>query len=441
MATSGTVWHPYTQMKTAAQALVVKSAKGAYLELENDRQVLDLISSWWTNLHGHCHPHIVEALRKQAETLEHVIFAGFTHEPAEKLCRRLISHLPLGLNHVFFSDDGSTAVEVSMKMAYQYWLNKGISSRTRFLAFEGGYHGDTFGAMAIGASSGYFNSLKSTEQQVEFIDFPHSGITKVSQAEQEQMSLARLKQVISNAPEEFAAMIMEPLIQGAAGMRVCSIQFMQAVVKLCREAGILVIYDEVMTGFGRTGDWFAATKTRTIPDIICLSKGITGGFLPLAVTVASSDVYESFLSIEPRKMLPHGHSYTANPLACAAALASMDLMEENESKFQRLSLLHQYLVDMHWRRLPGLTNIRICGTIVAADLIGFGEPDYFNNFAPYLRAKFLENGLLVRPLGKTIYFMPPYCIEDQDLERAYGLTAKLIKNLEPGLADTISDAD
>ncbi len=423
------IWRPYTQMQTAAIPRKVVSAKGVYLEMEDGSQVADLISSWWTNLHGHCHPHIVEAIYEQSKKLEHVIFAGFSHEPAESLSKRLVNRLPKGLNSVFFSDDGSTAVEVALKMAAQYWFNKGNGSRNRFLAFSGGFHGDTFGAMAIGATSGFFQHFQQNTIPVEFIPYPEQKSGSVDQEEREQASLTHLSLLIENNPEQFAALIIEPLVQGAAGMRMCSIAFLQAVEKICKKAGILLIYDEVMTGFGRTGDWFAATRSQTTPDIICLSKGITGGFLPLAATVTTDEVYGSFLSYEPRQMFAHGHSYTANPLACAAACASLDLLEENTSKFQRLGLLHQYLMDIHWRDHPALINHRICGTIAAVDLKGQGEDSYFNSVAGQLREKFLQEGLLVRPLGKVIYLMPPYCIDDSTLERAYKTIAKVISSV------------
>jgi adenosylmethionine---8-amino-7-oxononanoate aminotransferase len=423
------IWRPYTQMKTASPALKVASGKGAYLQLEDGRELLDLISSWWTNLHGHCHPHIVDAIHRQAQSLEHVIFAGFTHAPAEELALRLVQHLPRGLNRVFFSDDGSTAVEVAMKMAQQYWFNKGIGSRKRFLALEGGYHGDTFGSMAIGASSGLHSSQSGCALAVEFIPFPYQADNNTLIAEREAQSVALLIEKLDKEPEEFAALIIEPLVQGASGMRMCSPDFMRKLESICREHNVLIIYDEVMTGFGRTGDWFAASRCNTRPDIICLSKGITGGFLPLAATVATEEIYDSFLSFETKDMLAHGHSYTANPIACAAACASMDLMEEGEIKYKRMEALHRSLIDQFWSSNDGLANLRVCGTIVAADLTAFGENNYFSSVSAFMRERFLEKGLLLRPLGRVLYMMPPYCISDEALEKAYVIVDQVVREV------------
>ncbi len=426
---TGKIWQPYTQMKTAGVSRHVSKASGAYLELEDGSKILDLISSWWTNLHGHCHPHIVKAISAQAGQLEHVIFSGFTHSPAENLSRRLVSHLPAGLNNVFFSDDGSTAVEVALKMALQFWFNVGSPSRNKFIAFSGGYHGDTFGAMALGATSGFFASSQANAVPVQFVPYPQNTLHGENQAELESESLHKLSELIEAFPDQFAALIIEPLVQGASGMRMCSINFMQNVERICKSAGILLIYDEVMTGFGRTGDWFASSRSCTTPDIICLSKGITGGFLPLAATVTTDSIFNSFLSHEPRQMFAHGHSYTANPLACAAACASLDLLEENPGQFQRLGLLHQYLMDSYWSDHPDLVNHRICGTIAAVDLKSHGQDDYFNSVAGVLRERFVSEGFLIRPLGKVIYFMPPYCIEDTALEDAYKKVAQVVSEL------------
>jgi adenosylmethionine-8-amino-7-oxononanoate aminotransferase len=289
------IWHPFTQAKTDLLPIKVKSAQGVWLTLENDQQILDAISSWWVNLHGHSHPTIAAAIYEQAKTLEQVIFAGFTHDPAEQLADRLLTRLPDSLKAVFFSDNGSTAVEVALKMAYQFWVNQG-QKRSSFLAFENAYHGDTFGAMAVGGRSLFTQPFEDLLVEVDFIPFPETYWDDPRVEETERLSLCILEKKLESNPDRYAAILIEPLVQGAAGMRMCRPEFLQQVVQCCRDWNTIVIFDEVMTGFGRTGDWFACIKAAVSPDIICLSKGLTGGFLPLSVTIATEEIYQAFYS-------------------------------------------------------------------------------------------------------------------------------------------------
>jgi adenosylmethionine---8-amino-7-oxononanoate aminotransferase len=417
------LWYPYTQAKTAPDPLKVKSGQGVWLELKTGERILDCISSWWVNLHGHAHPHIAEAIYQQAKCLEHVIFAGFTHDPAEQLAERLVSRLPSGLTRVFYSDNGSTAIEVALKMAYQYWANQG-QPRTTFLAFEGAYHGDTFGAMAVGARSLFTQAFTPLLFDVAFIPYPATHLQDDSAAQREQAILQQLQQTLAQQPEGYAGIIIEPLVQGSGGMQMCRPQFLQQLQQIAKAHNTLLIFDEVMTGFGRTGDWFACTKAEVTPDIMCLSKGITGGFLPLAVTVCTETIYDAFYSDDPQKTLYHGHSYAANPLGCAAALASLDLMVDHEAAFQQMEAQHNAhlaTLDNH----PRLKNLRVTGTIAAMDLVT-EHPGYLNELSLEIRKRGIAQGLLLRPLGNVLYIMPPYCITEEELAFIYrGITTIL----------------
>ena len=418
------LWYPYTQAKTAPEPLKVKAANGVWLELETDDssldkvpdRILDCISSWWVNLHGHAHPKIAAAIYQQAQQLEHVIFAGFTHAPAEQLAEQLVRQLPAPLTRVFYSDNGSTAVEVALKMAYQYWANQG-QPRSTFLAFEGAYHGDTFGAMAVGARSLFSHAFAPLLFDVEFVPYPIAHSDDAIATATEQTVLDTIEKQLAQQPDRYAGIIIEPLVQGSYGMRMGRSQFLQQLQQLAQAHNTLLILDEVMTGFGRTGDWFACRKANVEPDIICLSKGITGGFLPLAATVCSETIYNAFYSDEPQHTLYHGHSYAANPLGCAAGLASLALMVEHETAFKQMEVKHrEHLAALTDH--PRLTNIRVTGTIAAMDLVT-EQPGYLNRLAIDIRKRAIALGLLLRPLGNVLYLMPPYCITDDELAFAY----------------------
>ncbi|MBF0143722.1 MAG: adenosylmethionine--8-amino-7-oxononanoate transaminase [Magnetococcales bacterium] len=419
------VWHPYTQEATAPLPVPVVSGRGAWLTGADGRQYLDLIASWWVITHGHAHPRVARAIARQAETLEQVIFAGFTHEPAVTLARELTALLPPGLGRLFFSDNGSTAVEVALKIACQYALNRG-APRTRFLAFEGGYHGDTFGAMAAGRSSGFFRAFESLMFAVDTLPFPATWEGDEAVGRREAESLVILDAHLERHGEHYAALLVEPLIQGAGGMRFCRPEFLAALAERLRSRDILLIFDEVMTGFGRTGAMFACDKAGVVPDLIALSKGLTAGFLPMAVTVCQERIYEAFLGEEFALALAHGHSFTANLLGCAAAVASLELFAE-EGTLARVAAIEA----IHRERLRGLQGHpllrrpRVMGAVAALDL-AVADGGYSAKVGPELKRFFLERGLLIRPLGNVVYLMPPYCLEAEALHRAWdGVEAAL----------------
>lgn len=426
-----TIWHPFTQMLTAEAPLKVASGSGVYLELSDGRKLVDCISSWWVNIHGHAHPQIAEAIYKQACKLEQVIFAGFTHQPAEDLAELLLEKLPADLQHFFFSDNGSTAVEVALKMAFQYFHNSG-EIRPRFIAFQGGYHGDTVGSMSIGQGSPFWQKFEPLMFAVDLVKFPSTFDGDSDCPGKEAASLEEIDRLLSKSTNPcHSAICIEPLVQGAAGMRICRPEFLRKLRELADRYKVLLIFDEVMTGFGRTGDFFASTKSGVTPDIICLSKGITGGFMPLSLTVCRSEIYESFLDdAQNQKTFFHGHSYTANPLACAAAIASWRLLVENQALFQNMETTHRRLAkEALCQEIVKLKNIRFCGTIFAAELSSNKADGYFHELAPYLKKRFIEKGFLIRPLGNSIYLMPPYCISEEILENAYKAIADTLKEL------------
>ncbi|WP_287601718.1 adenosylmethionine--8-amino-7-oxononanoate transaminase [Thiothrix sp.] len=413
------VWHPFTQAQTAPDPIPITSAKGIRLYAEDGREFLDLISSWWVNLHGHAHSTIAAAIAKQAHTLEQVIFAGFTHQPAAQLAAELVQRLPAGLTRVFFSDDGSTAVEVALKMALQYWRNQGEAQRTRFLAFEGGYHGDTVGAMSVGRGSDFFSTYGSLLFEVGLLPYPQTWDGDADVVSKEQAALAVLDAYLAQHGETLAGVIIEPLVQGAAGMRMCRPEFLQQLAAKLRAAGILLIFDEVMTGFGRTGAMFAAIKAQVMPDLICLSKGLTAGFLPMSVTVASEAIYAAFLGENFDRALIHGHSFTANPLGCAAALASLQVFEDEQTlaKLPQIEAWHrQGLAQLAGH--PAVQHVRVTGTIAAFDVVTT-DAGYTSAVGAQLKAFFHERGLLLRPLGNVVYLLPPYCVTQDELALAY----------------------
>lgn len=415
------VWHPFTQALTAPDPVPVRSARGAVLVEEGGREVLDLISSWWVNLHGHGHPVIADAVAEQARRLEQVIFAGFTHEPAVRLAARLADILPGDLNKVFFSDNGSTAVEVALKAALQYRRNTGQAGRTRFLAFEGGYHGDTVGAMSTGVSSRFFEAWREMLFPVDILPVATTWMGDAEVETREAEALAALDAHLDRHGAETVAAIIEPLVQGASGMRMHRPEFLRGVVERLRAHGVLVIFDEVMTGFGRTGDIFACLGVGLTPDFICLSKGLTGGFLPMSLTVTTDEIHDAFLDQEVSRAFLHGHSFTANPLGCAAALASLDLLlapECGEAR-TRIERFHagqlRELADHPLVRRP-----RLQGTVAAFDVeVPDGQGGYASAVGPVLKESFSRDGLLIRPLGNVVYLLPPYCVTDDQLTRAW----------------------
>ncbi|XZF13082.1 adenosylmethionine--8-amino-7-oxononanoate transaminase [Chitinophagaceae bacterium MMS25-I14] len=403
------IWHPYTQMKVWPEAIGITRGEGVYLIDEAGNKYIDAIASWWVNLHGHAHPYIAERLSKQLLELEHCIFAGFTHEPAVLLAERLLPLLPGMMKKIFYSDNGSTAVEVALKMAYQYWHNVGTPKK-RIIAIEGAYHGDTFGAMSVSARSLFTAQFDAMLFDVDFIPFPAKG--------KEQETLLALEQVLQQG--DTAAFIAEPLIQGSAGMRMYDAVVLEEMMLLCKKYNVLVIADEVMTGFGRTGTLFACHQLATAtPDIVCLSKGLTGGTMAMGITACTREIFDAFLGDDGVKTLYHGHSFTANPISCAAALASLDLLldEKCTQQIQQIKNAHSKKADS-WQGHPKVKDLRQCGTIIALEL-NTGDTDYLNSKRDFIYRFFLERKILMRPLGNIIYILPPYCITEDQLNFVY----------------------
>jgi adenosylmethionine-8-amino-7-oxononanoate aminotransferase len=403
------IWHPFTALQGANDPVLITSARGVYLHTSDGRNILDGISSWWVNLHGHANPQIAKAIAAQAAELEHVIFAGFTHKPAIKLSENLLTILPDNQKKIFFSDNGSTAVEVALKMAFQYWHNQDVKKQA-VIALKGAYHGDTFGSMSV-ADRGLFTKPFSPYLfQTSFIDFPERG--------RGDDVIRQFKELISK--NNVAAFIFEPLVQAAAGMRMYSAGVLDELISYAQEHEVICIADEVFTGFGRTGKYFACEYLVHQPDIVALSKGITGGFLPLGVTSCSSKITDAFDFPQLEKTFFHGHSYTANPLACAAANASFELLTQPscQSRIDRIARLHtEFAASLNGSEK--VLKVRTLGTILAIELVTPEETAYDNPLRQKIYTYFLKKNILLRPLGNVIYVLPPYVISDEELHHVY----------------------
>lgn len=402
------VWHPFTQHTLEPEMLPIARAEGAWLETADGQRIFDGISSWWVITHGHRHPKIVRAIQDQAAKLDQVIFAGFTHEPAETVARGLVKIAPTGLNHVFFSDSGSTSVEVALKMALGYWKNSG-KPRTRILALEHAYHGDTIGTMSAGARGVFNAAYEPLLFEVGRIPLP-----KLHHA---QPTFDALE--IACRTGDVAAFVCEPLILGAGGMLMYEPDALKEMHRICKAHDVLFIADEVMTCFGRTGTIFACEQAGISPDILCLAKGLTGGSIPLAVTLCTGAIFDAHLSMDRSRTFFHSSSYTANPIACAAAAANLDIWR-TEPVIERVLALtrNQALCINDLQTDPRFSNVRQLGTITAFELSGI-QPGYLADVSLMLRARLLERGVLLRPLGSTIYVMPPYCATKAELQNVY----------------------
>lgn len=398
-------------MPAKLDPIPIKKGKGVYLYSEDGRPYLDGISSWWVNLHGHTHPYIIEKITAQMENLEHLIFADFTHLPAIELAERLLPILPGNMGKIFYSDNGSTAVEVALKIAVQYcsYLYP-EKKRTKIICFKNSYHGDTYGAMSVAGKNIFNQSFWSQLFDVEMIDPPFEG--------KEETSFEQLKNILQK--EECAAFIFEPLILGTGGMKIYPAAGLDALLKLCREHAVLTIADEVMTGFGRTGSLFACCALSEKPDMICLAKGLTGGFLPLGATACTESIFNAFISNDQSRMFLHGHSYTANPLACTSAIASLDLLEKETCTIQRQMITNSHV--QFSSQLKGHKRIKRAeslGTILAIEYQSESASSYFHPLRDLLYQFFLDRAVLLRPLGNVVYVMPPYCINHEELQHIY----------------------
>ncbi len=412
------IWHPYTPMKIWPEAIAIVKGDGVYLEDEDGVRYIDAISSWWVNLHGHAHPYIAQKVSDQMSVLEHSIFAGFTHEPAVRLAERLLGILPGEMKKIFYSDNGSTAVEVALKMALQYWKNKEVN-RKKLVALQHAYHGDTFGAMAVSGRSVFTEAFTDLLFDVEFIPFPYSG--------HEEKSFAALEEVLQGG--DVAAFIVEPLVQGSAGMQMYPAAAVEKYFQLCKRYDALIIADEVMTGFGRTGPLFACEQISTRPDIICLSKGLTGGAMPLGVTACTIDIFNAFYDDDRNKMLYHGHSFTANPIACTAALASLDLLLQSGCSERRQQIAGAHVAfAQSVKTHKAVADVRQTGTILAIEL-KTDTPTYHSHMRDMLYNFFLKRKIIMRPIGNIIYLIPPYCTSNTELDYIYRCITELLMQL------------
>lgn len=423
------IWHPFTQTHLDPDPLRVVSAQGTYLYTEDGRKIIDAISSWWVNLHGHCHPQIVSAVAEQAAKLDHVLLAGFSHPSVEQLTEKLRNIIPSALTHIFYSDDGSTAVEVALKLAVQYWQNLGRTEKREIVALEHAYHGDTAGAMSVSADSGFtspFSRFRFPVQRVHTAYCLRCPVGK-ERASCQIDCVQSLKTLLETKGSTIAAVIVEPLLQGAGGMIIHPPEFLRRIREICFEHKVLLIADEVLTGFGRCGKMFACDVAGVVPDLMCLSKGITGGILPLGATLCTEEIHQEFSG--PGRSFFHGHSYTGNPLACAAAVANLNIFE-TEDVFARIDAI----TGQHAQHLqplaahPRVAETRQIGTVAAIEL-KVEDAGYFSTLKPLLYRFFLERGVLLRPLGHVIYVLPPYCINQEDLRYVYNVIEEALERI------------
>ncbi|MFC4232463.1 adenosylmethionine--8-amino-7-oxononanoate transaminase [Parasediminibacterium paludis] len=428
------IWHPFTQQKNRQAPVPIVKGKGTLLFDENGSTYIDAISSWWVTLHGHAHPYIAEKLYQQALQLEQVIFAGFTHEPAVALAEQLLPLLPNQFAKIFYSDNGSTSTEVALKMALQFWWNgrsiddgqqsivktnqqPATSNRTKILAFNNAYHGDTFGAMSVSDRSVFTLAFHDKLFEVVFIDTPTAD------------NIDTLIATVNQHNTAIAAFIYEPLVQGAGGIKMYDAALMDRLLAAVKQQCIICIADEVMTGFGRTGKLFASEYLTHKPDIICLSKGLTGGTMALGVTACTDAIYQAFVNDDKLKTFFHGHSFTANPLACTTALASLELLAQNnclqtvEWITEQNQLFAAKLTTHDVQRT--IKNIRVLGTILAFEIAN-GKDEYLNNIATIVTQKAMAQGVYIRPLGNTVYIMPPYCISADELQKVYDVVENIV---------------
>lgn len=419
------IWFPFSQEAVEGERINIVKGRDEFLWDDSGKRYVDLISSWWVNAHGHCNEYIVEKIRNQAEKLDHVMFSDFGHNQAVDFSEKLDRSTNGDFAKFFYSDNGSTATEIAIKIAKQYFINKGFKDKSKIISFQGGYHGDTLGSMSIGRESGFFGHFKDWMPDFEFISYPSTFDDDLNSEEKERKSLNELKSVIKKNKDKICGIIIEPLMQGAAGMKMSSVGFMNKVLEICKNNEILVIFDEVMTGFFRTGKMFAYQNLGQSPDILCLSKGITGGVLPLAATCVKGFIYEAFVSVLIDKTFLHGHSYTANPIAMAAANASMDLFERNDYTSNIGSIQNIYndlRLELASRKYA--KEFRMLGSIFAFSIDG--NSSYGSSLSRELKYEFLRNGLNLRPIGSNVYILPPYSINLNVLKESCGIMLDIL---------------
>ena len=403
------LWHPYTQHKTASAPIAITKGKGALLWDENGKEYIDAIASWWVNPYGHSNTFIADAIYKQLTTLEHVLFGGFTHEPAVEVAEKLVTILPNNQQKLFFSDNGSTAVEIAIKVALQYFFNKG-EKRTTIIAFENAFHGDTFAAMAASGISLFTDAFQGMFIDVVRIPVPVVG--------QEEVSFSALAKALKN--HDCAGFIFEPLVQGAAGMVMYDPAALDTLIQMCKANNVLTIADEVMTGFGKTGKTFASDYLVEQPDMMCLSKALTGGTIPMAITTFTQEIFDAFYDEDINKALFHGHTFTANPTGCAAALASLELLQTPEMQANLVRVNAKHLAfEKRVQSHPKVVTTRVLGVIFALEIKTESAASYYGNLRNKLYNFFIENGVILRPVGNIVYILPPYVITDEQLEKVY----------------------
>lgn len=419
------IWLPYTQMKNIKSLPEAVSAKGSRIYLKNGHSVIDAISSWWVITLGHCEPSIVSAVQKQAEQMDQVLFANFSHAPAKKLLKEMQKILPKELPYLFFSDNGSTAVESALKMAVQSWKQKTYrtSKRNRFISFKNSYHGDTVGAMSVSGRNLFTHPYKQMLFSVIRAD------QGVRSSDPVSAYVADFEKKVKQYHHTLAGVIVEPFIQGAGGMIMWPKKALEEICTISKKKGLYLIFDEVMTGFGRTGELFAFQKLGIVPDLLCLSKGLTGGILPLALTVASKDIYDSFLSNEKKEMFFHGHSFTGNPISCVAALANIKIITQAKWKkdWRRIESFHHKKVTT-LKDHKNLIDARVCGTISALEF-HLPQRGYSSHFAEELTGRAMKEGIFLRPLGNIVYILPPYCVSNEELEEIWNFIEKELNRI------------
>ena len=417
------IWLPYTQMKHAKKPLLAVSAKGSRIYLKSGKSLIDAISSWWVITLGHCDPSIVKAVKQQAEQMDQVLFANFSHPPAQNLLREMQKILPKELKYLFFSDNGSTAVESALKIAVQSRIQKKEPQKNMFISFQNSYHGDTVGAMSLSGRSLFTRPYKK-------LLFP------VIRAKQGTRScdpvsayVCDFEQKVKKYQARLTGVLIEPFIQGAGGMIVWPKPALQEIHSISKKMGLYLIFDEVMTGFGRTGELFAFQKAGIVPDLLCLSKGLTGGFLPLALTLARQEIYDSFLSDEKKQMFFHGHSFTGNPLSCSSALANIKKIQDPKWKkhWRRIEAFHRQKINA-LKGHRGLADARFCGTVAVVEF-RVKNRGYGSRFAEEFSARAIQKGVFLRPLGNIVYILPPYCISNKELEQVWSVIEDKLREL------------